>query len=254
MCLKVSLYFEAFLFDNWYDWRIEDNSPKEELELEPEQPVVSQTVQAPLAIDTTRKTTFKNILRDIGIIIAIFIVLGAGAGIYVVTTVGRAISTIPAACAARENRIQTAADRLKATVSAATINGQPATALSSQANKDCLHVGGDVSARADFAISAPDVNTANSQVVASLQILTDGLSQSFTPDNQADNVHITIVSTNLIATNGQNFTVNYWLTTPITCADYGPSACLTGAAALQRYNYMQKPINKVTLVLTSTGG
>ena len=167
---------------------MEDNSPKEELQLKPEQPVVSQTVQAPLALDTKKRATFKNILRDIGIVIVIFIVLGAGVGIYVVTKVGRAISTIPAACAARENRIQTAADRLEATVSAVTIDGQPATALSSQANKDCLDGGGDVSARADFAISAPDANTANSQVVASLHILTDGLSQSFTPDNQADNV------------------------------------------------------------------
>ena len=199
---------------------------------------------APLAGPNRLPTSPKKYLA---ITLGVLLLLIIGFIFYQLVTIGPRLST---SCDARQKQLQARANELKAELSSIRINGQLAQSVTAAPTGDCL-TGNSAYGQAEFGVSAPDVTTANMQILQDLRAPDQAGEQTFTPGSENSNVQIDFVSTTIAGTD-RSYKVTYYLQTPINCQDFGTPACQTDTDTMRRYDFMQKPISKVRIDLSST--
>lgn len=224
---------------------MEYNNPNLEQQSLKQQPIVSSP-----PISVAAKSLRERVIRDIVIIVAPILALLVAVGIYFMIGAVTAIMAVPSVCSDNNHKAQIDTDKLKNSLSKITIGEVSPTRTYGEGHNDCILGEGSASAKADFIISSPNVATANDLVMASLHTPENPnipVAIFFASSYANDRSHISIVSTRLYDASGENYTVDYWLSTPIACADSGTPKCRFDDASLKTYDYTHRPINKVTL-------
>lgn len=184
--------------------------------------------------------------KVLGITLAVLIVAGAGVGFYLSGLAGKEAQKVASACTEKEKQLQSAADALKAQLATIAINGRTPDAVNAYTTGDCLTGDGAI-AKANFNVAAPDATSANASVLEGLHT-TAPTSQTFALGNQTDGAHLDFLTTKLKDNSSRDYTVNYYLTFPISCPAFGDQVCRGDSAALETYGAMRKPVSKIELI------